>query len=151
MIVYLPSRCGCFAYVMKNCASAGSQAEQRTCDLFVSGPAFAIATMPRALNWSIISVRIYEPASDSRQSRRRRASREDVVAAKQMSSFTVRRRKPYGGSPHGAGSKPHHQRAADLILERSSPYRLSTLARPGRVARLDLRGSAKNALTVDVP
>lgn len=37
-IVYFPSRCGCFAYVMKNW------------DLLVSWPEFAIATMPRLLN-----------------------------------------------------------------------------------------------------
>ena len=38
-MVYFPSKWGCLAYVMKNW------------DLFVSGPEFAMATMPRALNW----------------------------------------------------------------------------------------------------
>lgn len=38
-MVYFPSKWSCLPYVMKNC------------DLFVSGPELAIATMPRALNW----------------------------------------------------------------------------------------------------
>lgn len=37
-MVYLPSRWGCLAYVMKNW------------DLFVSGPEFAMARIPRLLN-----------------------------------------------------------------------------------------------------
>ena len=37
-MVYFESRCGCLAYAMKNW------------DLLVSGPEFAIATTPRALN-----------------------------------------------------------------------------------------------------
>lgn len=45
-IVYLPSRCGCLAYVMKNW------------DLFVSGPEFAMATMPRLLNCGDVNVSV---------------------------------------------------------------------------------------------
>lgn len=45
-IVYFPSRCGCFAYVMKNW------------DLLVSCPEFAMATIPRLLNCPASAVNV---------------------------------------------------------------------------------------------
>lgn len=50
-MVYLPSKWGCLLYVTKNW------------DLFESGPEFAIATMPRALNWEARKARGERKAS----------------------------------------------------------------------------------------
>ena len=115
-IVYLPSKWGCLLYVRKNW------------DLFESGPEFAIATMPRALNW------------EARKGRgERKALVRSIVSADGK------------GKGEGSGRIPkrwerlmgpvsHFDGGSDFVLERFSPDGLATFTHAGGITGLNHEG-----------
>jgi len=121
-IVYLPSKWGCLLYVTKNW------------DLFESGPEFAIATMPRALNW---------------EARKGRGERKASVRseAEMDSGRTLKRWERL------MGPISHFDGGSDFVLERFSPDGLATFAHACGITGLDHEGldvAVKNAAIVIV-